>query len=296
MKNLKTTLLLACFTILSISCSNDNAEETTPPPSNQNLMTLNKRITYTTFSLYPEASDKRVQYFSNNTIVADTVFNHLNEWTSRYVKTINGNIELTQQLGTNNQIISQQEITYDNQGRIISRRTNFPQNVTTVSFEYNSDNTVTAKAANGLDGTISTIAVFHKNSDGLVYKSVYEDPSATSGTSEGFLQFDGLKPTALFTSTNPTLYNFNYYPNPKPLNLLKTTNQLNNIVLNELNIMYLAISGNFYYKWNNTTTTEGAVTYQTDFNDNNYIKHYKKTRLTNSNNSTTTTESFYYYN
>jgi hypothetical protein len=296
MKNLKTSLLLVCITLLSISCTNDNTEETTTPPSNQSLMTLNKIITHSTNSQNPSLNTKRIKYYTNNITVADTIFNHLNQWTSRFIKITNGNIETSQQLDTNGQIITQQELTFDNQGRVISRRTNFPQNIITVSFEYNSDNTITAKATNTMDATVLIIAIFHKNSDGLIYKKVATNTLGVPGTSEENIQFDGLKPTAVTFSSSPTILNFDYYSNPMPLNLLKTTNQLNNSVLSALTLTGVALNGNFYYKRNNSTTAAATITYQTDFNVNNYIEYYKATSLNNTNNNLSIIESFYYYN
>ncbi|WP_396144157.1 hypothetical protein [Flavobacterium sp.] len=296
MKNLKTSLLFLCITLLSISCSNDNVEEVTTPQSNQNLMTLNKKITFQTYSQNPTYNTKRITYYSNNVVIGDTIFNNLNQWTSRYIKITNGNIETTQQLDTSGQIITQQEITFDNQGRIISRRTNFPQNVITVSFEYNTDNTITVKATNTMDATVSIVATFYKNSDGLIYKKISPNGIGVPGTTEETLQFDGLKPTSFTIASQSSVINFDYYSNPMPLNLLKTTNQLNNSVLSALTLTVLATNGNFYYKRNNFSNSSGTTTYQTDFNINNYIEYYKSTSLSNTNNNSSIIESFYYYN
>ena len=106
MKNLKFYSLIAIIATFTNSCSNDNIEEPTTP-SNQNLMTLKKRVINQSYSINPTANYTRIQYYSNNEVIADTVFNYLNQWTSRYIKVTTGNAVNTQQLNTNNEIISQ---------------------------------------------------------------------------------------------------------------------------------------------------------------------------------------------
>lgn len=279
MKNLKFYSLIAIIATFTNSCSNDNIEEPTTP-SNQNLMTLKKRVINQSYSINPTANYTRIQYYSNNEVIADTVFNYLNQWTSRYIKVTTGNAVNTQQLNTNNEIISQQEITYDNQGRIIQRRTDFPNNVMVITFEYNSDNTVTAKITNSLDNTSNILGTYEKNNDGLIYKRTpYNSTSSTE------LVYDGLKPTSMI-STNQTL-NFDYFPNPMPSNILKTTNQLNNMALSDLSLLPIAQNGNFYYKPSN---------YIANFNSNNYLEYTKSTNINSANNSETIRETFYYYN
>lgn len=281
MKNFKFYSLFAIITAVSISCSNDNSEENTTP-SNQNLMTLNKKIINQSYESNPSANYKRIQYYSNNEVIADTVFNYLNQWTSRYIKVTTGNAINTQQLDTNGEIISQQEITYDNQGRIIQRRTDFPNNVMVISFEYNSDNSVIAKATNTLDNSVINIGTFFKNNDGLIYKKT---PYNSTASIE--LIYDGLKPTAM-TSPTQTL-NFDYFTNPMPLNILKTTTQLNNMALSNLILTPIAQSGNFYYK-------PAGNNYIANFNSNNYLEYTKTTDVNSTNNTQMVRETFYYYN
>ena len=281
MKNLKfySLLFIIDFFCLSISCSNDTSEDTTTP-SNQSLMTLNKKIIHQTYSSNPTANYKRIQYYNNNEIIADTVFDYSNQWTSRYIKVTSGNTINTQQLNTNNEIISQQEITYDNQGRITQRRTDFPNNVMVISYEYNSDDSIITKATNTLDNSVTILGTYYKNNDGLIYKKT---PFNSSTSTE--LIYDGLKPTTM-TSTSQTL-NFDYFTNSMPLNILKTTNQLNNMALSELSLLPIAQYGNFYFKPSN---------FIANFNSNNYLEYTKSTTINNTNNSEMIRETFYYYN
>ncbi|SEP78808.1 hypothetical protein [Flavobacterium urocaniciphilum] len=282
MKTLKIYSLATIFSVLSFSCDNENLNEDTTSPTNQNLMTLNKKVIHQTYESNPSADYTRIQYYSNNEVIADTVFNYLNEWTSRYIKVTTGNAINTQQLNTNGEIISQQEITYDNQGRIIQRRTDFPNNVMVISFEYNSDNSVIAKATNTLDNSVINLGTFFKNNDGLIYKKT---PYNSTGSIE--LIYDGLKPTAM---TSPTqTHNFDYFTNPMPLNILKTTTQLNNMALSNLTLTPIAQFGNFYYK-------PAGNNYIANFNSNNYLEYTKTTDINSTNNTQMVRETFYYYN
>lgn len=278
---MKKTKLLVIFTSIvlgTISCTNDISETTTP--TTENLMTLTKKVIHQAYSSNPSANYKRIQYYNNNEIIADTVFNYLNQWTSRYIKVTTGNTINTQQLNTSNEIISQQEITYDTQGRIIQRRTDFPNNVMVISYEYNLDESITAKTTNTLDNSVTILGNYYKNSDGLIYKKT---PFNSSTSTE--LIYDGLKPTTM-TSTSQTL-NFDYFTNPMPLNILKTTTELNNMALNDLSLLPIAQYGNFYFKPSN---------FIANFNSNNYLEYTKSTTINNTNNSEMIRETFYYYN
>lgn len=294
MKNLKTSLTLLFIASLLASCTNDNPIESSDEA--QDEMTLNKRIIYHTQSQFPTSNIKEVEYYSNNEIVADTVFNHLNQWTARKITITNGTTKTYQTLNTNNEIIEHREVTYDNQGRITSRRTYVPNNLIIVSFVYNPDNTVTANATNYQDGTVFQIATYHKNNSGLIYKEFKNNTLGNSGVFEGTLQFDGEKPTSLTFVDSPTVTTFDYYTNPMPSNLLKSVDELNNNVLSGLTLTRLAESGNFYYKRNGGSSSNGTTTYQTDFNTSNYIEYTKSTYLGGGSTNQLTTETFYYYN
>lgn len=291
-RHIKLTLL--GLLIFSVSCSEENSVESSNAP--QQEMTLNKRIIFQSQSQNPSSNTKEIQYFSNNEIVADTLFNSSNQWTARKTITTIGTTKTFQTLNTTNEIIAHREEIYDDQGRITSRRTYIPENLIIVSFEYNSDNTITANATNTLDGTSSQIAVYHKNNDGIIYKEFRNNFIGTPSIVESTLQFDGSKPTQLTFATSTSAIPFYYYDNPKPSNLLKSVNQLNNSILNGLSLTKLAEEGNYYYKRNNTNSSSTTTTYQTDFNGNNYIEYYKSTYLSSSSSNQLTTEIFYYYN
>lgn len=282
-------LALAITAATFISCSSDS-------DNNTNDSGLNKKIIYQTHSLSPESNTKEIQYFSNNEIVADTVFNHLNVWTHRKITVVTGNTKSFQTLDTNGEIIQRSDYSYDNQGRIVSRRILVPLNLITVNFTYNSDNTITVNAFNNLDMTTTYVGTYYKNSDGLVYKEIRPNAANPSAPYENILQYENLKPISVtYSGTNVTT--FEYYPNQKPDDILKTINELNNGVVSGLSLAMMAENGNFYFKRTGGTSNGVTTTYQTDFNAGNYIEYTKSTYLnTTGSNNLMTTETFYYYN
>lgn len=292
--NRKIKLSLLAVLTFSVSCSDENSVESSN--TQQEEMNLNKRIIFQSQSQNPSLNTKEIQYYSNNEIVADTVFDASNQWTARKIISVNGTTKTFQTLNTNNEIIEHREETYDNQERITSRRTYVPENVIVVSYAYNSDNTITVTATNTLDGTSSQIAVYHKNSEGLIYKEFRNNFIGTPNIVESTLQFEGSKPTQLTFASSTAVIPFYYYTNPKPSNLLKPVNQLNNRILNGLSLIKLAEEGNYYYKRNNIDNSSSTTTYQTDFNSNNYIEYYKSTYQATGNTNQLKTEIFYYYN
>ncbi len=288
---MKTILKIALASIIActISCSSDSDNNTEDSG-------LNKRIIYQTQSLYPTSNTKEIQYYSNNVVVADTVFNHLNEWTHRKITVTTGNTKSFQTLNTNDEIVQRSDYTYDNQGRITSRRILVPLNLLTVTFTYNPDDTITVNAINNEDMTSMYVGTYYKNSNGLVYKELRPGTTDPSITYENTLQYDNLKPISVtYSGGNVTM--FDYYTNQKPNDILKTTNELNNSVISGLSLVNMAENGNFYFKRTGQTSNGVTTTYQTDFNAGDYIEYFKSTYLnTTSNNNLLTTEVFYFYN
>jgi len=293
MKTMKK-IALCLITLSIVSCTSDSEQNT-----NEDLMTLNKRIIFNRQSAFPDNDTKEIQYYSNNEVVADTVFNSLNQWTQRKLVFFNGTTKVFQTLDTSGQIIAHREETYDNQGQVTGRRTYVPNNnILAVSFTYNSDNTITANAVNLQDQSVTPHSTYEKDSDGLIYKqfqqTVLQIPNSTV---ESTLLFDNLKPVSLVNTLNTSVISFDYYSNPKPSNLVKSNTELNNRTLLALSLTKMAEEGNFYYKRLDASTPNTVVTYQTDFNINNYIEYYKSTYIDpTGGNNMLTTEIFYYYN
>lgn len=296
MKNPKCSLIYLFVAALLASCTNDNPVESNNTNTPETGMTLHKRVIFNTHSEFPTSNTKQIQYYQNNEVVADSTFNNLNQWISRKITITNGTTKTHQTLDTNNNIIEHREVTYDNQGRITSRRTYVPENLIIVSFVYNANNTITATATNYLDGTTSEIAVYHKNFDGLIYKEVRNNTLGNPGVTQGTIQFVGTKAVSLMYSGSPMVTLFDYYSNPVPDNLLKSSDEINNNVLSGLSLTKLAETGNHYYKKENVSNGSHSATYQTDFNSSNYIQYYKSTYLGNGSSNQLQTEIFYYYN
>lgn len=291
MKTYQKIVSILTASLFITSCSSESDSN-----SNNNETTLNKRIIYQTQSLYPTSNTKQIQYYENNQVMADTTFNYLNEWMYRKIIVTQGNVKMHQTLDTNGQITEQWNYTYDSQNRLTSRKRVIPLNLLTVTYTYHSNNTVTANAINDQDMSTTYVGTYYIDNNGLIYKEVRPDNSNPSVLYENIMLFDNLKPTAL-TSAGATILTFNYYPNAKPSNLLKSNTELNNGVLNGLSLMSLAEQGNFYLKRDVINNNGIVTTHQTDFNSNNYIDYTKSTYInTNANNNLLTTEVFYYYN
>lgn len=277
-----------------LSCSTERIEEIN---NNSNLMYLNKRVIFNTQTLNTNLNTKRIQYYNNNQIIADTTFDYQNAWIKRDIIFFNGTTKIFQTLDNNGLTINQREEYYDTNGRLTGRQTIVPNNnILAISYVYNSDETITVNSTNLVDQSITFIRKYYKNSNGLIYKETGTSTFPTVQNYENTLFFNSLKPTSITSSISPLMENFEYYNNPKPSNLLKTNTELNNVVLNGLTLRGMAEFGNYYFKLNDGTTNNSAVTYETNFNTNNYIEYYKSTYISNSNNNLLTTEIFYYYN
>ncbi|MES2748520.1 MAG: hypothetical protein V4648_09070 [Bacteroidota bacterium] len=290
MKNLKS-LIISAIAISVISCASESSEN-----NSENEISLNKKVIINTQSLYPDSYSKQIKYYSNNEVVADTTFNIDNQWVSRRVITLSGTTKTFKTYDPAGAVIRHSEEVYDNQNRIISRRTYIPLNLIEVSFVYNNDGTITANATDVSTQITSYIATYLKNSDGLIYKEVRPTIGPNPVTVESTLLFDNLKPTSLINSVSTTTISFDYYSNPMPTDILKPTVALNNEVLLGLSLIKLAEEGNFYYKRNDSSSNGTTTTYLTNFNASDYIDYYKSTYLNTTSNNLLTTEIFYYYN
>lgn len=285
LKNLFLGLVATSF----FSCSSDSDS------TNNSNLTLHKRVIVRTQSLNSEALTKEVQYFSNNEIIADTIFNHLEEWTHRKVTTTNGNTKTYKTYTVSGEVTAHREETYDSQGRITGRKQLIPENILAISYSYTADESVTVEATNLIDQTVSYVGTYFKNNQGLIFKENRPATFDPTTITEGTLLFEGLRPIEYTNSANTI--SFDYYPVAKPATILKSTTELNNTVLLGLSLIKMAEEGNFYFKRNNESTNSVSTTYQTDFNENNFIEYYKSTYINAAaNNNLLTTEVFYYYN
>ncbi|MCY1235048.1 hypothetical protein D3C87_297290 [compost metagenome] len=280
MKKLATYFVLGLGACL-ISCSSD---ENNDSPENQNLMTLKRieKITTSNQGFYV----KRLVYYENNRIVADSSFESPTQWFSRTVRTTEGNIKKVTEYTRDGHSRVLSSIGYDPQGRIISRHAEPATNLVNFTYVYNPDNTITAVMYHGLNGQTSDYRKYYVNERGMIYKEILIPENK-----ERFLTFEGDKPI-LYTFQG-VVYPISYYPNPKPANLLKTVTELNNEILAQVDLYSIRYLGNFYYLNNDNPNT----TYETTFNALNYLTFERSVSISQNNpNYISTTETNYFYN
>lgn len=108
--------LSLCLVALMASCDSESSTVAT-----ESTMSLVKRITLQTYSQTPQDNTKRIRYYLNNQVIADTTFNHLDQWISRNVITVSGNTKSYKTFNNSNQLTFQQDLIYDTSGRLIER-------------------------------------------------------------------------------------------------------------------------------------------------------------------------------
>jgi hypothetical protein len=283
MKNL-ILFVLANILILLISC--DGSDSTNNDiADNQQTENLLKIVTFQTYSNNPSQNTKNVKRFENFEVVSDSTFDNQNQFISRNTISINGLTKTYKSFLSDGTLTSHSEENYDSQDRIVGRHTYEPVSALFFTYVYNNDGTVDSKYFSELDNQTTTFRTFTKNSDGIIYKengSFYNSSTNQTENYEGVATLQGQK--IISTDYSGTTFSFQYYPNSMPINIQKSVNKLNNLIVRGNELSYLAYKGNSYYKINDDVIT--------DFNSNNYITHTKSMNT----NSNVTTESFYYYN
>jgi len=280
MKKLAIYFVLG-ISISLISCSNDESNDS---PENGNLMTLKKAviISSNTAGHY----SKRIVYYSDNKAFADTTFDAQNQWYTRRVVSTEGNIKKYTSYTTDGSSDVSQIEGYDTQGKLISRHTSPANNAISFTYVYNPDNTITSVMHNDINNQTSNYRKYYKNSNGIIYKEL-----DILTNKERVITFQGDKPISISDGT--TSITFNYFPNPKPSNLLRIPTELNNSILIANDLQKLGREGNFYPQEINNSEN----TYETIFNGFNYKMSEKHTYVNqNSPNVTSTYETTYFYN
>lgn len=280
MKKLAIYFILG-INISLISCSSDESNDS---PEDENLMTLKKAVIVS--SNTAGHYSKRVLYYSNNKVFTDTTFDAQNQWYARRVISTEGNIKKYTDYAIDGSSNVSQIEGYDSQGKVISRHTSPANNVIHFTYIYNSDNTITSVMHNDINGQTSNYRKYYKNNSGIIYKEL-----DIQTNKERIIAFQGDKPISISDGTVSTT--FNYFPNPKPTNLLKTPTELNNNILIANDLQKLGREGNFYPQEINNPQN----TYETLFNALNY-KTSERHVSTNQNspNMTSTYETTYFYN
>lgn len=284
MKKLNLILLGSIMTLFA-SC--DNSESTNDESAND----LQKIVTISTNSANPSSNTTNIKRYVNFEVVSDSTFDNLNQFMHRRIITTSGLTKTFKTISNTGELISHREENYDSQGRIVGRHTYEPISALFFTYEYNSDGTVTSKYYNDTDGTTTAFRTFTKNADGIVFKKNYSIYNAFTGLVEDYEFIANLENQKLISVTGSGVTtSFQYYPNPMPTNLLKSENELNNLIIKANELRYLAYNGNSYYKMSDD--------YITNFNSDNYITYFygSYTNTTVVPNTTTATEVFYYYN
>lgn len=284
MKTLNLFLLGSILTLFASCDSNESIND-------ENANDLKKIVTITTNSANPSSNTKNIKHYVNFEVVSDSTFDYQNNFMHRRVITTTGLTKTIKQYLNTGELMTHMEENYDSQGRLVGRHTYDPTpSALYFTYVYNSDGTVTSKYYNELDGETTTFRTFTKNAEGLIFKQNYSVYNFTTGQVEDYESNANLQNQKLVSVTHSGITtSFQYYPNTMPTNLLKSVNELNNLIIMGNELRYLAYNGNSYYKVDDDVIT--------NFNSNNY-KTYSKSVYTNTSiipNETITTERFYYY-
>lgn len=277
--------VLGSTLLLLASCESTNSTSDTAE------MNLEKVVTFVTNSSDATHNTKNVKHYINNQVVSDSTFNNLNELMYNTEITISGLTKIYKKYLNTGELMEHREENYDSQGRLIGRHTYEPISALFFTYVYNDDGTVTSNYYNEQDNTTTVFRTFTKNADGIINKengSFYNFSTSQIENYEGNATLQNQK--LISTNYSGTVTTFHYYPNPMPTNLLKSVNELNNLIVMGNELRYFAYQGNSYYKVSDDVITT--------FNSDNYKTHVVSvnTDTTVLPNVTTTTEQFYYYN
>ncbi|MGC4040381.1 MAG: hypothetical protein QM710_06250 [Flavobacterium sp.] len=286
MKNHLKIFILGSILTFMASC-----DSSSDSPNNTNTNDLKKVVTIRTNSGNTTYNTRNVKRYVNFQVVSDSTFDYQDQFMYRNVITTEGMTKTYKTYLNTGELSEHREENYDSQGRLVGRHTYLPPSALYFTYAYNNDGTVTSKYYNELDGETISFRTFTKNADGLLSKNNYSAYSLSTGQVENYESTANLQGQKLVSVTydGQTTMGFEYYSNPMPANLLKSVNQLNNLIVMGNDLSYLAYNGNAYYKQNDEIITT--------FNSDNY-KTYVKSVYTNTTatpNVTSTVEQFYYY-
>lgn len=282
--------LSLCLVALMASCDSESSTVAT-----ESTMSLVKRITLQTYSQTPQDNTKRIRYYLNNQVIADTTFNHLDQWISRNVITVSGNTKSYKTFNNNNQLTFQQDLIYDTSGRLIERRDVLPYN-NSKTYVYNDIEgsvTIYTTFQNQPNTPTFYLATFYFHSNGHLFKESLgaDNPDIRTVT------YNNLQPLSFQSTNNPNAnLVYEFYPFPKPANLTIPILEMNNTMLRELSIRNVNAICNFYPFYANTTIGNFTITYQSTFNSSDYITNFTTTRVNNTSGASLTEEEIYIYN
>ena len=285
---MKTLNLFLIVSIITLFASCENTDSIT----NTEELNLEKVVTFFTIANNPTYNTKNVKHYLNNEVVSDSTFDYQNQFVSNRLITMDGLTKIFKAFSNTGELIGHKEENYDSQGRLTGLHEFLPfPSALFFTYTYNSDDTVTTKYYNELNGTTTEYRTFTKNTNGLIEKengNFYNNSTNQIENYEGSATLQNQK--LISTNYFGTVTNYNYYPNSMPANLQKTVNELNNLIIMGNELRYLAYNGNSYYKAKDSDITI--------FNSENYKTYFKSVYIntTVTPNVTSTTERFYYYN
>ena len=291
---MKTKIIISLIGITALmftACTNEEASVINHAATA--LPELNKIVTYT-----PREADyvagnypayKKVQYFENGHITADTLFNYQHQAEEIITHTYSNNMytQSFEQYGVTNRII---ERTYDDTGRMVKKKTSSPNtynNGTPIRislFDYTTGNTVAISNYDGTTGEVLSPGITYNLTDnGFI--SGYE---LSDNIMYDTVIYDGDKPlSALNYSETVT---FTYYDIEVPQNMRKTVAETNNAIMDGTGFDdYAALNCNYFLK-----SYDGHANFETTFNTLNYPIYTKGSGSLHQ--APYEAETFYFYN
>lgn len=265
----------SAYHVFSIfSCNNDDSDAV----NNTNFSNLTKSIKYSPsegdYTSGMAGSQKRVQYFENNIVIADTTCDAAGNAEIVYAHSFDNNVHTIEIKNGNFEIEGKKINTYDSAGRLIEKKSilynsGMPTNPISIeTFTYNSDGSI---VRNAIDPDTNTVMpqyqiISYTNTAGLIYSIPY------TGGAESTINYQNDKPVYFQYYNGETWFpqlSFTYYEIPVPANQLKTANQIKNAILLGREE---EIANNFNY---HLKSYVGHATYNKTFDENGNVLYYQ---------------------
>lgn len=279
-------ILLFILTAMAFSCSDDNNATLS-----DTALTLKKTVTYTpnkaAFDSGEMFTTKRIQYFEDNKVVADSIFDPSGLLIIEY--TITANTREEKYWYASNYMAKRTVYTYDNLGRIIKQAIYSPQVSDYIERRFTYEpGLVTTK-------TYSVSAVQEQ----LLYTGTATLNSL--GMIMSGSEYDGDKLIKNNISPLPGVPEvaMEYYAVAKPQSLRKTVYELNNLFMeSDEDRVATAEENNYYlrkYRFADYNGVTQEVTFESVFDQNGYITYTKGTGVILPYEADRNLERFYYY-
>jgi len=279
------------FTAMAIASCSGDPDTLNSEISNNGLLTLNKVETfYPSKAAYNDPNDfdtarRKIQYFENGEIVADTVYDKTGALYQTTARTANGIVKtetVTTIVGGTPTVVAY-TYTYDSTGRITEYQTDLGSQSYKKVMAYNTDGTIVITSYDSNSGNLGSYGAYSVNQDGRI-------ANFDSDTEQLAILYEDSKPvqyTKYFPGEGTTdTFNFTYYSTAVPVNRVKTITQVNNIILISGYLYYAAYNANYYLQIH-----QDAAYYTDTFNNKGYLT-VSSVDLSNGGNN----EMYYYYN